>query len=52
MIAKLAPYRKTIVALLGAAVAIGTYHLGADSWIVQDAVVLLTALGVYGVANA
>lgn len=47
----LARYRKTIVAVVGAGVAILTRQLGADSAVVFDLVTVATALGVFGVPN-
>lgn len=47
----LARYRKTIVALIGAAVVILTRQLGADSALVADIVTVATALGVYATPN-
>ena len=49
---KLAPYRKTIVALAGATVAIVGHFCGLDSDAYFVAVTVLTAVGVYGVPNA
>lgn len=48
----LGPYRKTIVAVVGALVGIASVHFGDANEGVQAAVALLTALGVYGVSNA
>ena len=45
-------YRKTLVAAAGAAVAIIARHFCVESDLYFDAVVVLTALGVYGVANS
>lgn len=47
---KLAPYRKFLIALLGAVVTVVVQFYG-DSSYVQIAVSLLTALGVYQVRN-
>ena len=44
-------YNKLLVALAGAAVAILGNHVGVDSVYYLDAVVLLTALGVYVTPN-
>lgn len=46
----LAKYRKTIVALIGAAVTVASHYVAPA--LVSDAVVILTALGVYSVPNA
>jgi len=45
--AALPQVRKAVVALVGAAVII----LGTDSTVLADIIAVLTALGVYGVAN-
>lgn len=45
-------YRKTIVAVVGAGVAIVGRHFGVDSDIYVDVVILATALGVYVIPNA
>lgn len=47
----LGKYAKTITAVIGAGVAIASKYLGADG-IVADVVLVLTALGVYGIPNA
>lgn len=48
---ELMKYNKLLVALAGAAVAILGNHVGVDSVYYLDAVVLLTALGVYVTPN-
>lgn len=47
----LKPYRKVIIALTGAAVAIIGRHAGLDSEIYMDVVAVATAAGVYGFPN-
>lgn len=44
-------HRKLVVALIGAAVTIATYELGADNVILVAVLPVLTALGVYVAPN-
>jgi hypothetical protein len=48
----IAQHRKTVVAVVGAAVLIGTSVLGADNAVVQAVIAVATALGVYTAPNA
>lgn len=47
----IAKHRKTVVAVVGAAVLILTSALGANSAVVQGVISIATALGVYGTPN-
>jgi hypothetical protein len=51
LLASLAPYRKTIVGVAGAAVVIVGRTFGVDSAVYFDLTAILTALGVYSIKN-